>query len=122
MDTTEKLAAEANRLYWETDESVASIAVNLELSRRALYDAVQPQPAGRSCEQCGSELVYENRSGRNADNAVCQQCEGTAVAPIPESTTAVDPLGQSDFAKFGAAAALGALFGAAITLVLVRRR
>jgi hypothetical protein len=122
MEQSAETIREANRLYWETEESVANIAAELELSRRALYDAVRPRPAGRNCPQCGSAMVYENRSGRHADNAVCQQCEGTAIAPSPESQTAVPPIERSELARYGAAALLGAVAGAALTLVVVRRK
>ena len=44
--TMEFDAAEANRLYWETEQSVADIAQQLDISRRALYGAVRPLPAG----------------------------------------------------------------------------
>src|SRR5687768_5905870 len=60
-------ATEANRLYWESDVSVAEIAQRLELSRRALYAAIQPLPAERNCERCGSPMTYENRSARAGD-------------------------------------------------------
>jgi hypothetical protein len=42
---TDTIAAEANRLYWETETSVADIAQQLELSRRSLYDSVDPLPS-----------------------------------------------------------------------------
>jgi hypothetical protein len=122
MEQSAEIVAEANRLYWETDESVANIAAQLELSRRALYDAVRPRLAGVNCPQCGSAMVFENRSGRHADHAVCQQCEGTGMAPPPESQTAYPPIEQSELARYGAAALLGALAGVALTLVLVRNK
>src|SRR5690606_15080067 len=71
---TDTIAAEANRLYWETETSAAEIAQQLELSRRALYDSVDPLPTSASCEVCGTPLVFENRSARNAGIETCPAC------------------------------------------------
>ena len=65
---------EANHLYWDTEESVASIADQLDLSRRALYEALQPLAAGVSCSTCGAELTFENRSARKLGTAACSAC------------------------------------------------
>ncbi|HSJ08686.1 MAG TPA: hypothetical protein VK928_02205 [Longimicrobiales bacterium] len=116
---------EANRLYWETDESVAGIAQRLELSRRALYDAVQPLPAGRDCPDCGKPLVYENRSGRNSDNAVCLHCDVEGEEIEPEAGPEADPSEpgiDEDLMRVGGAALAGAAIGSLITLLIVRRR
>ena len=71
--------AEANRLYWDTETSVAEIAARLDLSRRALYDAVQPAPAGARCAECGAEMQFENRSARRLGQASCEVCGATQV-------------------------------------------
>jgi uncharacterized Zn finger protein (UPF0148 family) len=70
----ERLAAEVNRLYWETDVSVGEIANRLGLSRRALYDAIRGRPTGSTCPACGAGLVYTNRSRRDAGQATCPDC------------------------------------------------
>ena len=70
----ERLAAEVNRLYWETDVSVGEIANRLGLSRRALYDALRGRPTGSACPACGAGLVYANRSRRDAGQATCPDC------------------------------------------------
>jgi hypothetical protein len=74
MQTDERSAAEANRLYWDSDTPIAEIADRLDLSRRALYDAVEPQPAGAPCIRCGGEMQYANRSARRAGYATCAEC------------------------------------------------
>jgi hypothetical protein len=74
MTADDRAIAEANRLYWDTEEPVAEIAERLDLSRRALYDAVQPFNAGSSCSRCGGELHFENRSARKAGQATCTSC------------------------------------------------
>jgi hypothetical protein len=77
MTADERAITEANRLYWETEESVAEIAQRLDLSRRALYDAVQPFGAGVSCPRCGGEFHFENRSARKSGQGTCSSCGNT---------------------------------------------
>jgi hypothetical protein len=67
-------AMEANRLYWETDASVAEIAARFDLSRRGLYEVVRPFDAGVKCSSCGGSLAYENRLSRRAGQAMCPDC------------------------------------------------
>jgi hypothetical protein len=74
MSAQEPDVVEANRLYWETEDSVASIADRLDVSRRALYDAVQPLGAGVVCPSCGAQLSFENRSARKLGAAICRTC------------------------------------------------
>ena len=77
MTADEQGTAEANRLYWDTETSVAEIADQLDLSRRALYGAVRPLPTGVACARCGGELQYENRSARKSGQATCLACGST---------------------------------------------
>jgi hypothetical protein len=74
MSAQEPDVVEANRLYWETEDSVASIADRLDVSRRALYDAVQPLGAGVVCPSCGAQMSFENRSARKLGAAICRTC------------------------------------------------
>lgn len=69
---------ELNRLYWKSDESVSEIAGRLDISRRALYDSIDPLPADTACPYCGGALEFRNRT--NAENRVadCHEC-GTEV-------------------------------------------
>lgn len=129
MARTDELTVEANRLYWETDNSVADIAQQLELSRRALYDAVEPLPSGASCPACGTPLVFENRSARSSGHEICPSCEAdpdeaelaaTAVADDLRDDRAVFESSQA--VRVGTAAIAGAALGAIATLVLVPRR
>lgn len=68
------LAREVNRLYWGTDASVADIAGRLDISRRALYDAIEPAPAHLPCPECGARLGYRNRTARGRGDAECDVC------------------------------------------------
>jgi hypothetical protein len=66
---------DANRLYWETNASVAEIADQLAISRRALYDAIEPRPAQAPCPECGVILVFRNRTAAERRRAECLECE-----------------------------------------------
>jgi hypothetical protein len=79
-------AMEANRLYWETEASVAEIAARFDLSRRGLYEVVRPFDAGVQCNSCGGALAYENRLSRRAGQAMCAAC-GTRQAVSNEATS-----------------------------------
>ena len=81
--------AELNRLYWETDASVADIAGRLDISRRALYDGIEPRPTGLPCSECGSPLVYRNRTAFDSREAECQACGHGEELGDPD--TGVDP-------------------------------
>lgn len=120
------IAAEANRLYWETDTPVAEIAQQLELSRRALYDSVDPLPTGGSCEVCGTPLVFENRSARNAGIETCPNCEAQEDTPtpaaLPQRTDAIREYDSERAVRVGGAALAGAALGAIATMLLVPRR
>lgn len=65
---------ELNRLYWESDDSVAEIADRLDISRRALYDGIQPRPAGAPCPECGAALGFRNRTTAESREAECAAC------------------------------------------------
>jgi hypothetical protein len=81
-------ADEANRLYWNSDLSVAEIAARLDLSRRALYDLVRPLPAGSPCPACGEELGFANRSARESGRGACDACAAGATDSTSAAATA----------------------------------
>ena len=85
----ERLAAELQRLYWESDVSVGEIARRLGISRRALYDALPALPAGAACPDCGAALVYTNRTRRAAGQASCPEC-GSEHAVVQSHRAMVD--------------------------------
>lgn len=129
-------AAEANRLYWETEMPVGDIASRLDLSRRALYEAIRPVPAGGRCPSCGSPLEYPKRSSRAHGLATCSACglqapppdvkerEGEPWTWSPQSrmpARAPSQESQQSIWTLGAAALAGALLAAAATLAVVRR-
>ena len=67
-------APEVNRLYWQTGDSVAEISNSLGISRRALYELIEPLAAGIECSSCGAELHFANRSAKSAGIARCMVC------------------------------------------------
>lgn len=74
MTTDSQLVRDVNRLYWQTDASVADIADQLDISRRALYDAIEPAQAGRACPECGSPMEFRNRTAQTRGEAECPNC------------------------------------------------
>jgi hypothetical protein len=96
---------EANRLYWETETPVADIAARFDLSRRALYEAVQPMPAHADCPECGVALCFENRLARRTRKATCPECGAridvgsTTARPDPVIAQAVRVEGRSASAR-----------------------
>lgn len=75
--TDDPVRAKVNALYWESDASVAAIADRLGISRRALYDNIDPRPAGARCPACGGELQYRNRTAAERLEPECAQCGET---------------------------------------------
>lgn len=65
---------ELNRLYWESGASVSEIAGQLDISRRALYDGIEPRPADQPCPKCGGSLVFRNRTALENREASCPDC------------------------------------------------
>lgn len=75
MSDDERVAAEANRLYWKTDRSVNQIAEDLGVSKGSLYGMVRALPAGVPCPGCGEEMGYAHRTAQEKGTVVCPECE-----------------------------------------------
>lgn len=135
----EQLRSEANRLYWETQTPVAEIADRLGISRRALYDAIDPQPAGSECPDCGGVLAFRNRTTAERTQAECLGCElevdlagldGDAAEPEVEQERVAgrsSPVRHRPTTLSGSGAALGGAMLVGIALgatvgLLVRKR
>lgn len=67
-------AQEANRLYWDSSDSVNQIAEELGLSKGSLYGMVEPLPADLPCPSCGAELAFPNRTAREKGFLTCPAC------------------------------------------------
>lgn len=70
-----RLRVRANELYWTSDESVNQIAEDLDLSKGALYDLVEPHASGLPCPRCGEEMEYPNRTARDKGFLTCPACD-----------------------------------------------
>lgn len=73
-ETLDTLRQQANDLYWTSEETVDQLASRLGMSRRSVYSAVQPLPAGATCARCSGMLVFANRTSRSANLANCPTC------------------------------------------------
>jgi hypothetical protein len=138
MEDRTAAASEINRLYWETDESVAEISNRLGVSRRALYDLVEPFAAGADCEHCGGELFFGNRSAKAAGVARCPNCGNEreidhdishedvgTIPPYGAGWPAVAPADSAELRQRALSIASYALAGAivgALATVIIRRR
>ena len=69
------LFEEANRLYWESDQSVNQIGELLDLSKGVLYGLIAALPADLPCPGCGEEMVFPNRTARDKGFLVCPSCD-----------------------------------------------
>lgn len=131
---SEETRREINRLYWESDESVSEIGDRLDISRRALYDAIEPRPAGAPCPECGAALGFRNRTSAENREAECPECgrevrlDGDMDGPEPQveqerHAAALSPTGQ---VRAGNGPALGFMLlcgmgvGAALTYLFHR--
>ena len=81
----QKLADQANELYWRSSQSVNQIAETMDLSKSGLYALVHPFPAERPCPDCGEELVFPNRTTKQKAIVSCLQCEYVGEAARPGS-------------------------------------
>lgn len=88
--TDEQTRAEINRLYWQSEASVAEISERVGASRRALYDAIEPQDAGLACPECGTAMGFRNRTAAEAGDAECPSC-GLERSAEPPARPAAKP-------------------------------
>ena len=140
MERNTAVIDEANRLYWQTDTSVADIAEKLTISRRALYELVQPENTGVKCSACGGDVEYVNRSAKASALGRCKDCGAECpvhdaddvqdVVPpyaagwpraVPARKTSSDDL-RARALKIGGIALAGAALGAIAALLVARRR
>ncbi len=70
----EDLVSRANALYWGSEASVNRLAEELDLSKGALYDMIEPYPAGIPCPHGDGEMRYANRTARDRGFVACDQC------------------------------------------------
>ena len=85
----QKLADQANELYWRSEQSVNQIAETMDLSKSGLYALIRPLSAERTCPECGEGLVFANRTAEHKAIASCLECE--YVGEAPEAGSEVQP-------------------------------
>lgn len=141
MERNATAAHEANRLYWQTDRSVADIAEQLSVSRRALYELIQPESSGIRCGSCNGDVVFSNRSAKTSSHGRCVDCgsecdtnaepveTGETLTPYAagwprviqrQASTNEDVKGRA--VQLGSAAIAGVAIGAMAALLITRRR
>lgn len=117
----------ANRLYWNSDDTVSEIAKRLHITRGALYGAVRPVSAGARCPECGGMLYFSSRGARDAGRAGCAACghthllADTGAAPRGRGRAAPSELADRTVV-IGAGFLLGMLLGTAAGAIASRRR
>ncbi len=145
MERNASVAKQANRLYWQTEQSVADIAEQLSVSRRALYELITPENAGVRCSACGGDVVYVNRSAKASSLGRCAACaaesqvteheyenheldvQETIPPYVAGWPTAVERIDEQNVLrarafKLGGAALAGAALGALAVILIARRR
>ncbi|NIW35169.1 MAG: hypothetical protein GWN32_00890 [Gemmatimonadetes bacterium] len=99
-----RLAAKANKLYWDTARPAGRLADELGISRSKFYALIEPITIKAECDECGTALVFSSRSDRQARRGQCPECgimteveaaEATAAPPAP----AVRPPGPTTPAR-----------------------
>lgn len=86
-----KLRQEANRRYWETDDSVNGIAEDMELSKGRLYSLIEPLPVEALCPECDRVLVFANRTARDRGELSCTICGFEGQASEVDGSTEIHP-------------------------------
>ena len=126
-----KHAEEANRLYWSNEASVGEISSRLGVSRRALYELLEPRPANVPCPECGALTVFVNRSALTSGTARCPACNTEIDVPAAREERSALPtphVYQSNGLHLrarplalGSVALVGVVIGAIAALMFTRR-
>jgi hypothetical protein len=98
---------EANRRYWESEESVNGIAEAMGISKGGLYELLLPFDAEVACPECGAPLGYAHRTARQRGDLSCAACgfEGK-LGELPEPSD--EALAAATRRRTGGAPARGA--------------
>jgi hypothetical protein len=75
--------SEIDRLYWQTEVTVAEAAAALGLPPRSMHQLVTPLPAGVHCYRCGTGLSFTSRSQRDGQRLRCERCGCSRRNPSP---------------------------------------
>lgn len=80
-ESSSRVAAQANQLYWQTSRSAGRLADDLGISRSKFYALIEPLRLGVACTTCGADLAFNNRSDREAGRARCTSCGASQAVP-----------------------------------------
>ncbi len=89
------LAAEANRLYWQTTRPAGRLADELGISRSKFYALIEPLPLTAKCPACGSFLAFSSRTDREAARGRCPHC-GYETQVAPEDMPSVEAEAEAE--------------------------
>jgi hypothetical protein len=81
---SDRLAAEANELYWHSTRPAGRLADELGISRSKFYALIKPLRLEIACEACGAPLTFNSRTDREAGRGRCSGC-GAVVDVAPEA-------------------------------------
>ncbi len=74
-ELAQDMSERANMLYWNSDQSVNSIADDLGLSKGGFYGVIRPIESERHCSNCQLKMVFANRTAQERDDAFCPACD-----------------------------------------------
>ncbi|MGD8869565.1 MAG: hypothetical protein PVI01_18245 [Gemmatimonadales bacterium] len=80
-ESSSRVAAQANQLYWQTSRPAGRLADDLGISRSKFYALIEPLSVGIACTNCGADLAFSNRSEREAGRGRCTGCGATQSVP-----------------------------------------
>lgn len=83
-----RLAAKANKLYWDTSQPAGRLADELGVSRSKFYALIEPILLDITCSDCGTPLVYGSRTDREAGRGHCTECGAVTELSEAQKVTA----------------------------------
>jgi len=93
-ENSSHVAAQANKLYWQTSRPAGRLADDLGISRSKFYALIEPLRLDVACTACGATLAFANRSDREAGRGRCVQCGAMQTVPdefIPARSEGTEP-------------------------------
>jgi hypothetical protein len=133
-----RLAAKANKLYWQTSQPAGRLADELGISRSKFYALIEPIHLAVSCPDCGEALVFGSRSDREAGRGHCPECgevtelsgeqqaeaagQDEPLVRLPSVTTVRDWASGAGTRELWAVALIGAAAGLLAAAAFWRRR
>jgi hypothetical protein len=106
-----RLAAKANKLYWQTSQPAGRLADELGVSRSKLYAMIEPIHPGRGhCPECGKVTEVAAAPKTKAKATAPAKADEPAVR-LPSATTVRDWASSTGPREIWAVALIGAAAG-----------